>query len=97
VVSTGASTPESFWVEHPETTQPSISYQTRDATKANAPANPRLRGDMLRHYQAYRQQPPPSRGQALMRRAAGKHSMRVKRRLAAWDDAYLVSLVSGAV
>ena len=32
----------------------------------------------------------------LMRRAAGKHSMRVKRRLAAWDDAYLASLISGA-
>ncbi len=31
----------------------------------------------------------------LMRRAAGKHSMRVKRRPAAWDDAYLASLVSG--
>jgi len=30
----------------------------------------------------------------LMRRAAGKHSMRVKRRLAAWDDAYLASLVA---
>ena len=32
----------------------------------------------------------------LMRRAPGKHSMRVKRRLAAWDDAYLASLISGA-
>jgi predicted transposase YbfD/YdcC len=32
----------------------------------------------------------------LMRRAAGKHSMRVKRRLAAWDDAYLASLGLGA-
>lgn len=32
----------------------------------------------------------------LMRRAAGKHSMRVKRRLAAWDDAYLASLIAGA-
>ena len=31
----------------------------------------------------------------LMRRAAGKYSMRVKRRLAAWDDAYLASLISG--
>jgi len=31
----------------------------------------------------------------LMRRAAGKYSMRVKRRLAAWDDAYLESLVTG--
>lgn len=31
----------------------------------------------------------------LMRRAAGKHSMRVKRRLAAWDDAYLASIVTG--
>jgi len=30
----------------------------------------------------------------LMRRAAGKHSMRVKRRLAAWDDAYLASLIA---
>jgi hypothetical protein len=29
-----------------------------------------------------------------MRRAAGKHSMRVKRRLAAWDDAYLASLIA---
>ena len=32
MVSTGASTPESFWVEHPETTQPSISHHIRDAT-----------------------------------------------------------------
>lgn len=32
----------------------------------------------------------------LMRRGAGKHSMRVKRRLAAWDDDYLASLLSGA-
>jgi predicted transposase YbfD/YdcC len=32
----------------------------------------------------------------LMRRAGGKHSMRLKRRLAAWDDAYLASLISGA-
>ena len=32
----------------------------------------------------------------LMRRAPGKHSMRVKRRLAAWDDDYLASLISGA-
>lgn len=31
----------------------------------------------------------------LMRRAPGKHSMRVKRRLAAWNDAYLASLVTG--
>jgi len=30
----------------------------------------------------------------LMRRAAGKKSMRVKRRLAAWDDAYLASLIA---
>jgi len=30
----------------------------------------------------------------LMRRAAGKHSMRLKRRLAAWDDAYLASLIA---
>jgi hypothetical protein len=29
-----------------------------------------------------------------MRRAAGKKSMRVKRRLAAWDDAYLASLIA---
>lgn len=29
----------------------------------------------------------------LMRRAAGKHSMRAKRRLAAWDDDYLESLI----
>jgi predicted transposase YbfD/YdcC len=29
----------------------------------------------------------------LMRRAAGKKSMRVKRRLAAWDDAYLAGLI----
>ena len=32
----------------------------------------------------------------LMRAKADKHSMRVKRRLAAWDDAYLESLVTGA-
>jgi predicted transposase YbfD/YdcC len=32
----------------------------------------------------------------LMRRAPGKHSMRVKRRLAAWDDAYLASLITRA-
>ena len=32
----------------------------------------------------------------LMRRAPGKQSMRLKRRLAAWDDAYLASLISGA-
>jgi hypothetical protein len=31
-----------------------------------------------------------------MRKAEGKHSMRVKRRLAAWDDAYLASLIAGA-
>ena len=31
----------------------------------------------------------------LMRAKADKHSMRVKRRLAAWDDAYLESLVTG--
>jgi len=30
----------------------------------------------------------------LMRRSAAKHSMRVKRRLAAWDDAYLASLIA---
>ena len=30
----------------------------------------------------------------LMRRAAGKKSMRVKRRLAAWDDAYLTTLIA---
>ena len=32
----------------------------------------------------------------LMRTKADKHSMRAKRRLAAWDDAYLASLISGA-
>lgn len=32
----------------------------------------------------------------LMRRLAGKKSMRVKRRLAAWDDAYLASLIAAA-
>ena len=32
----------------------------------------------------------------LMRAKADKHSMRAKRRLAAWDDAYLASLISGA-
>ena len=32
----------------------------------------------------------------LMRSKADKHSMRAKRRLAAWDDAYLESLVTGA-
>ena len=32
----------------------------------------------------------------LMRAKVDKHSMRVKRRLAAWDDAYLESLVTGA-
>ena len=31
-----------------------------------------------------------------MRAKVDKHSMRVKRRLAAWDDAYLESLVTGA-
>ena len=31
----------------------------------------------------------------LMRRAHGKHSMRVKRRLAAWDDEFLASLITG--
>lgn len=30
----------------------------------------------------------------LMRRSTAKHSMRVKRRLAAWDDAYLASLIA---
>lgn len=33
----------------------------------------------------------------LMRQAPGKHSMRLKRRLAAWDDAYLARLISGTV
>ena len=32
----------------------------------------------------------------LMRAKADKHSMRLKRRLAAWDDSYLASLVTGA-
>ena len=32
----------------------------------------------------------------LMRTKADKHSMRAKRRLAAWDDSYLASLISGA-
>jgi predicted transposase YbfD/YdcC len=32
----------------------------------------------------------------LMRAKADKHSMRAKRRLAAWDDAYLASLITGA-
>ena len=32
----------------------------------------------------------------LMRTKADKHSMRAKRRLAAWDDTYLASLISGA-
>jgi predicted transposase YbfD/YdcC len=32
----------------------------------------------------------------LLRRGAGKQSLRVKRRLAAWDDEYLVSLITGA-
>jgi predicted transposase YbfD/YdcC len=49
--------------------------------KANAPAN----FTTIKHIASN-----------LMRRAEGKHSMRVKRRLAAWDDAYLASLVSGA-
>ena len=31
----------------------------------------------------------------LMRRAGGKKSMRVKRRLAAWDDEFLASLIAG--
>jgi len=30
-----------------------------------------------------------------MRTKADKHSMRAKRRLAAWDDTYLASLISG--
>ncbi len=29
----------------------------------------------------------------LMRRVAGKHSMRVKRRLAAWDDSFLARVI----
>lgn len=32
----------------------------------------------------------------LLRHGAGKQSLRVKRRLAAWDDDYLVSLIAGA-
>lgn len=32
----------------------------------------------------------------LLRHGAGKQSLRVKRRLAAWDDDYLVSLITGA-
>ena len=32
----------------------------------------------------------------LMRAKADKHSKRAKRRLAAWDDAYLTGLISGA-
>ena len=32
----------------------------------------------------------------LLRQKADKHSLRVKRRLAAWDDGYLASLISGA-
>ena len=32
----------------------------------------------------------------LMRTKADKHSMRAKRRLAAWDDTYLAGLISGA-
>lgn len=32
----------------------------------------------------------------LLRRGTGKQSLRVKRRLAAWDDDYLVSLITGA-
>ena len=31
----------------------------------------------------------------LLRRAPGKDSLRVKRKLAAWDDAYLAALVTG--
>ncbi len=31
-----------------------------------------------------------------MRAKADKHSMRVKRRLTAWDDTYLESIVTGA-
>jgi predicted transposase YbfD/YdcC len=31
----------------------------------------------------------------LLRRAPGKDSLRVKRKLAAWDDDYLVALVTG--
>ncbi len=34
MVSTGVSTPESFWVENPETTQLPISYQPRDGTRS---------------------------------------------------------------
>ena len=32
----------------------------------------------------------------ILRQASGKHSLRVKRRLAAWDDDYLASLITGA-
>ena len=32
----------------------------------------------------------------LLRQKADKHSLRVKRRLAAWDDSYLASLIAGA-
>jgi hypothetical protein len=32
----------------------------------------------------------------LLRHGTGKHTLRVKRRLAAWDDDYLVSLIAGA-
>jgi hypothetical protein len=32
----------------------------------------------------------------LLRRGVGKQSLRVKRRLAAWDDDYLASLIMGA-
>jgi hypothetical protein len=31
-----------------------------------------------------------------LRHGAGKQSLRVKRRLAAWDDDYLASLITGA-
>jgi hypothetical protein len=31
-----------------------------------------------------------------MRATADKHSMRAKRRFAAWDDAYLANIITGA-
>ena len=35
------------------------------------------------------------RASNVLRRGTGKYSLRVKRRLAAWDDAYLASLITG--
>jgi hypothetical protein len=51
----------------------------------NAPANFATNFATIKHI-----------GSNLMRAKVDKHSMRVKRRIAAWDDAYLESIITGA-